>query len=94
MDTPSNTGPADGKKAFPGTHPNSLKKLKKPWQPGQAGNPAGRPKGERTIRNILNETLPLYIDVEKLKHLQGSMRRWSSATSSARQRTTCRMTSL
>jgi hypothetical protein len=68
MDTPSNTGAADGKKSFPGTHPNSLKNPRKTWQPGQTGNPAGRPKGARTIRNILNEMLPRY--VEKLKHLQ------------------------
>jgi hypothetical protein len=25
-------------------HPNSLKNLVKPWQPGQSGNPAGRAK--------------------------------------------------
>jgi hypothetical protein len=71
MDTPSNTDPSADKKALPGTHPNSLKNLKKPWEPGQTGNPAGRPKGARTIRNILDEMLNRYVDVEALKNLEG-----------------------
>jgi hypothetical protein len=44
IDSPSHTGLAYGQKAFPVTHPNLLKHLRKPWQPRQAGNPAGRTK--------------------------------------------------
>jgi hypothetical protein len=57
--------------ALPGKHPNSLANLT-PQKPGEPGaNPAGRPKGSRNIRTILDEMLHRYVDVEALKHLKG-----------------------
>jgi hypothetical protein len=57
--------------ALPGKHPNSLANLV-PQKPGvQSINPAGRPKGSRDIRTILDEMLHRYVDVEALKHLKG-----------------------
>jgi|SRR5688572_18526758 hypothetical protein len=67
MPTQENTGPAT---PLPGSDPNSQANLI-PWQPGQSGNPAGRPKGSRNIRTILDEMLHRYVDVEALKHLKG-----------------------
>jgi hypothetical protein len=31
----------------PGEHRGGIANLREPWQPGQSGNPAGRPKGSR-----------------------------------------------
>lgn len=41
------------------------------WKPGESSYPAGRPKGSRNIRTILDEMLHRYVDVEALKHLKG-----------------------
>lgn len=32
----------------------------KPWQPGQSGNPAGRPKGSRNRATVMRELLELH----------------------------------
>jgi hypothetical protein len=37
-------GPIGSTKTRRGTHPNSLKNLVAPWQPGKSGNPGGKPK--------------------------------------------------
>lgn len=29
----------------------------KPWQPGQSGNPAGRPKGSRNLKTVIQDML-------------------------------------
>jgi len=29
----------------------------KPWQPGQSGNPAGRPKDSRNLKSIIRDIL-------------------------------------
>jgi hypothetical protein len=55
---------------LPGKHPNSRANLKS-TKPGQILNPAGRPKGSRNIRTILDEMLHRYVDMEALKHLKG-----------------------
>ena len=34
-----------------------LANLKEPWQPGQSGNPNGRPKGQRNYATIYREAL-------------------------------------
>lgn len=36
----------------------------KPWQPGQSGNPAGRPEGARSLSTLLREMLEEKIDVQ------------------------------
>ena len=57
---------------LPGHHPNSRAALEKHGPPkGESRNPAGRPKGSRNIRTILDEMLHRYVDVEALKHLKG-----------------------
>ena len=57
---------------LPGHHTNSREALAKHGPPkGESRNPAGRPKGSRNIRTILDEMLHRYVDVEALKHLKG-----------------------
>jgi hypothetical protein len=57
--------------ALPGKYPNSIANLV-PQKPGvQSINLAGRPKGSRNIRTILDKMLHRYVDVEALKHLKG-----------------------
>jgi Family of unknown function (DUF5681) len=57
---------------LPGHHPNSRAALAEHGPPkGVSRNPAGRPKGSRNIRTILDEMLHRYVDVEALKHLKG-----------------------
>jgi hypothetical protein len=67
MPTEKNTEPAI---SLPGSDPNSQANLN-PWKPGESGNPAGRPKGSRNIRTILDEMLHRYVDMEALKSLSG-----------------------
>lgn len=45
----------------------------KPWlfQPGQSGNPAGRPKGSKTLKTYVQEMLRDMTDEEKLDFLKG-----------------------
>jgi hypothetical protein len=53
---------------LPGHHPNSRAALTEHGPPkGESRNPAGRPKGSRNIRTILDEMLYRYVDVEALK---------------------------
>jgi hypothetical protein len=47
-------------KYLPGKHPKSLENLRKgrkSWQPGQSGNPKGRPKGIKYLSEALKELL-------------------------------------
>lgn len=45
----------------------------KPWlfQPGVSGNPAGRPKGSKTLKTYVKEMLQDMTDEEKLEFLKG-----------------------
>lgn len=45
----------------------------KPWlfQPGVSGNPAGRPKGSKTLKTYVAEMLRDMNDEEKLEYLKG-----------------------
>lgn len=51
----------------------SEKKQSKPWlfQPGQSGNPKGRPKGSKTLKTYVAEMLRDMTDDEKLEYLRG-----------------------
>lgn len=55
---------------------NSVEKQKnddKPWlfKPGQSGNPAGRPKGSKSLKTYVKEMLQNMTDEEKLEFLKG-----------------------
>ncbi len=45
----------------------------KPWQfkPGQSGNPGGRPKGTKSLKQFAQEMLRDMSDEEKLQYLKG-----------------------
>lgn len=51
----------------------SEKKQSRPWlfQPGQSGNPKGRPKGSKTLKTYVAEMLHSMTDEEKLEYLRG-----------------------
>lgn len=46
---------------------NSLKNLMAPWQPGQSGNLAGKPKGSKSFKTILSELLDKKVKNIKVK---------------------------
>ena len=52
---------------------NSDSKQNRPWlfQPGKSGNPAGRPKGSKTLKTYVSEMLRDMTDEEKLEYLKG-----------------------
>ncbi len=51
----------------------SDEKQNKPWlfQPGQSGNPKGRPKGTKSLKTYVKEMLQDMNDDEKLEFLKG-----------------------
>lgn len=55
---------------------NSVEKEKnndRPWlfKPGQSGNPAGRPKGSKSLKTYVKEMLESMTDEEKMEFLRG-----------------------
>jgi hypothetical protein len=50
--------------------PGSLPEGAQPFQPGQSGNPSGRPKGTKNMSTILREMLELEIEVDGVKMTQ------------------------
>lgn len=52
---------------------SSVVKEYKPWQfkKGQSGNPAGRPKGSKSLKTYVKEMLHDMNDDEKIEFLQG-----------------------
>lgn len=51
----------------------SESKQDKPWlfKPGQSGNPAGRPKGTKSLKTYVKEMLQDMTDEDKLEFLKG-----------------------
>lgn len=47
-------------------HPNSLDNLKKPWQPGESGNPDGRPPDSPELKALKHLTKEELTDVASL----------------------------
>jgi len=43
-----------------------LKNLKKPWKPGQSGNPKGLPKGRKNFKTLFNEAIRKIAEEKKL----------------------------
>lgn len=61
----------------------------RPWlfQPGKSGNPAGRPKGSKTLKTYVKEMLNDMTDEEKLEFLKGVDKKvlWEMAEGKAHQ---------
>ena len=60
-----------------------------PWQykAGQSGNPAGRPKGSRSLKEYAKDLLSSMTDAEREEYLQGLDKRtiWEMAEGKAKQ---------
>ena len=70
---------------------NSDFKQGRPWlfQPGQSGNPKGRPKGSKTLKTYVSQMLRDMTDEEKLEYLKGLPKDkiWEMAEGKAEQKT-------
>lgn len=66
-------------------------KNNRPWlfQPGQSGNPGGRPKGSKSLKTFAMEMLRDMNDEEKLEYLKGLDKKviWEMAEDKAKQGT-------
>ena len=64
-------------------------KSEKPWlfKPGQSGNPAGRPKGTKSLKTYAKEYLLSLSDEEKLEFMAGMPKKdvWEMAEGKAKQ---------
>ena len=69
----------------------SENKQSRPWlfQPGKSGNPAGRPKGSKTLKTYVAEMIRDMSDEEKLEFLKGLDKKviWEMAEGRAKQET-------